>query len=501
VPPVRKHPAPRGDQDRGWKTLARGLARKAPHGAAAPEPPAPRVAPPPPPPPAGAPAIVQPYEFILPPLFPYQDALVRNPAWELVIVSATQIGKTFACACWLLAIAFEHPGTLNWWCAPTRRQARNGYWRIKSFAQSAGLLLRGKAGYSDTDMMLRLWNGAVIECRSFRRPDYLQGDSIYGLVVDEAGLLTQSARALISSRRSALLGPARYIGNPGASGSTFWELHDQAVRMKVDPEWAGYWDWMEWTWETRYNALVHPLQKLRYKRFIDNERLTLAPFDFARLYYASWAIPEKSIFGASLAKMEKDGKLLERDPRPHPGHPYLTAWDIGVTSDYTVGVPLCLQCWTVTDYHRERPGDTAGLAARMVAYSTHWNDSQMVIERNGLGMTIFNDAARLYRKVQGWQTDNVNKRVAVFEVLNRFTNQTGLTLFKDPTMLKELTNYESQQNPKTQAWTFGAPTGGKDDIVMATVIAVGAATSGATAYIEMMKRQLAKQKAQQEKMA
>jgi hypothetical protein len=468
--------------------------RKAPHRNAAPrtEPVAVRVAR------TVASAARQAYEFILPPLFPYQNEMIRNPAWELVIVSATQIGKTFACACWLLAQAWEHPDLVHWWVAPTKRQARNGYRRMKSIALSAGILKRGHAGYSDGEMILYLWNGAIIECRSFRNPDNLQGDSIYALVVDEAGQLTAAARAMISSRRSALLGPARYIGNPGPTGSEFWNLHQQATEAREKQEKDGgpwYWDLLTWTWETRYHALS-PQQQVAYKVFIDNERRTLLPFQFTRLYDASWAVPEKSIFGATIVKLEKEGRLLAPSATPHPGHPYLIAWDIGVTSDFTVGVPLCLKCWTVTDYHRECPGDTIGLPERMVKYSRHWNEGQMVIERNGLGITIFNDVARLYKKVQGWETDNVNKRTAVFETLPRL-EKGGLTIPRIPVMLKELTVYESQQNPKTQTWTFGAPNGAKDDIVMGLLIAVGAATSGGAAYIEMMKRQLEQQKAKE----
>lgn len=440
------------------------------------------------------------YEFVLPPLFPYQNALITSTAWELVIVSATQIGKTFACACWLLAVAWEHPEMLNWWCAPTKRQARIGYRRMKAIARSAGILEPGKKGYSDADMELRLWNGARIECRSWKQPENLQGDSIYGLVVDEAGLLTALARALISSRRSALLGPARYIGNPGATGSEFWLLHQQACEGKEEADKNGtprYWDVLKWTWETRYAALS-PADQVRYKVFIENERKTLAPFQFARLYDASWAIPEKSIFGPVVLKLDKENRLIAPDPVPHKGHPYLVAWDIGVTSDYTVGAPLCLKCFTVTDYYRDRPGDTTGLPAKMVEYTKRWNDAAMVVEKNGLGLTIFNEVARLYKRVQGWETDNVNKRTAVFEALNRL-DKGGLTIARIPAMLRELTEYESQQNPKTQTWTFGAPAGAHDDIVMALLIAIGSATSGAAAYIEMLKLQLARQKEREKK--
>lgn len=440
-------------------------------------------------------------EFVLPPLFPYQVKLVSSRAWELVIVSATQIGKTFACACWLLAIAWEHPGTLNWWCAPTKKQANNGYETMKRIAQSAGILLPGRAGFTDGKMILRLINGARIECRSWKNPGNLQGDSIYAVVLDEAGLLTAAARAVISTRRSALLGPARYIGNPSATGSAFWELHQQATEGRDAGD--GYWDVFKWTWKTRLDALA-PEQQVLYQRFIDNERKTMEPFLFQRWYEADWAIPEKSIFGPIIKKLEKDGKLIAPDKTPHPGHSYLVAWDIGVTSDYTVGAPLCLKCFTVTDYYRDRPGDSTGLPGKIVEYSKLWrtpagkkgdeqlwNEPQIVIEKNGLGLVIFNEVSRLYSKVQGWETDNVNKRTAVFEVLNRL-DKGGLTIARIAAMLNELTIYESQQNPKTQTWTFGAPAGAKDDIVMALLIAVGSATSGAAAYIEMLQRQLAR---------
>jgi terminase large subunit-like protein len=489
LPALRRGEAQRGVQDQSRARLARDLAREAENLPAAQG--------------AGLPVIpsadAEPFEFILPPLFTYQNDLVRNPAWELVIVSATQIGKTFACACWLLAQAFEHPHTLNWWCGPTKRQALNGYNTLKRIALSAGLLKPGRLGYTDSKMALHLWNGAEIECRSWKVPANLQGDSIWALVVDEAGLLTGPARSMMGSRQSALLGPTRYIGNPGPAGSEFWRLHQQATEGMADPEQAGYWDLKTWTWQTRHAALS-PMGQLRYKAFIDRKRKTEHPYDFARLYEASWEVPEKSIFGKTILRLDKEGLLLPRDPKPHPSHPYLVAWDIGVTSDYTVGAPLCLKCFTVTDYHRERPGDTHGLPERIVAYTRHWNEAQAVVERNGLGITIFNDVARLYKKVQGWQTDNINKRAAVFEALNRL-EKGGLTIFRDPVMLKELTAYESQQNPKTQTWSFGAPDGANDDIVMGILIAVGAATSGGAAYIEMMKRQLAEMKQKQQKAA
>ncbi|MCI0408272.1 MAG: hypothetical protein L0191_06875, partial [Acidobacteria bacterium] len=66
-------------------------------------------------------------DLYLPPLFPFQERFLTRAELELVVISATQIGKTFACACWLLAWLWVHPRRLGWWVAPTLEQAREGY--------------------------------------------------------------------------------------------------------------------------------------------------------------------------------------------------------------------------------------------------------------------------------------------------------------------------------------------------------------------------------------
>lgn len=407
-----------------------------------------------------------------------------------MVVSATQIGKTTACAAWLLSVAWENPGTLNWWCAPTYKQSRVGFRAMKWLAMSAGALMPGPRGSSEAELTLRFLNGAIIECRSWERDENLQGPSVFAVVIDEAGLLTSSARAIISSRRSATLGPARYIGNPVATGSEFWLLCQQAIEGKEAGD--GYWDFLRWTWRDRAAAL-EPGARAEYAAFIERERRTLVPFEFQRLYEAEWAAPENAIFAPLLEKMA----VLPIDDEPHAKHPYLVAWDIGLQRDYTVGVPLCLTCFTVTHMVRLRPGDSGALKAVIRDTCIHWNNATAVIETNGPGKPVFDAIAAAYKNVQGWYTDNSNKRTAVFEVLRRGMDGT-LTIAPIPALLNELRVFESQQNPKTQVWSFGAPSGAHDDCAMALIIAVGAATSGGAAYIDMLRRQLA-DKAEKEK--
>ncbi len=458
--------------------------------------------------PPEAPPVVQTRHVLrLPWLFPYQRELVANPARELVVVSATQIGKSVACAAWQIARAWSQPGSLNWWCAPTYKQTLPGYRLMKQMLMAAGCLVPGPSGYSDGELILRLNNGgetrlgAIIECRSWERDENLQGPSVHNLVVDEAGLLTSSARAIISSRRSATLGPVRYIGNPGVTGSEFWLLCEQAKEGEVDPQQPGWWRFMRWPWTVRYEGLlaIDPARAAAYKRFIKSEEKAHGPEAFKRWYGADWATPEGAIFASVLDRIA----VLPFDPNPHPGHPYTVGWDIGLQSDYSVGLPLCTVCFTITDMKRLRPGSSALLKQEIKEYCHHWNDAEAVIERNGPGDPILDELTGIYPKASGWWTDNSNKRSSVFEIIRRageteadgITPRPGLTIAPFPAMMNEIRVFQSQQSPTTQTWSFSAPKGAKDDCVMSLIITVGAATSGASMYLRMMERQIADMKA------
>lgn len=411
-------------------------------------------------------------------LYPYQTRFITSRARELVVVSATQIGKTTACAAWELGMAFENPGSTNWWAAPTYKQARIGYRAIRRMARTAGILRK----CSDNKLSVELTNGSEFECQSWKYPENLLGPTAHHIVVDEAGLLTHQARSIISSRRSTTLGPIRYIGNPGATGAEFWQICQQAM----DPINAGRVEFMKWTWRDRAEALPE-WKRAAYAAFIDSEARDLAPIDFSRLYEAEWESPEDAIFASYLPM------LLTAQPSttPHEGHPYIVGWDIGLERDFTVGMPLCLQCFTVTDMLRVRPKSSLRLKQDIKDYCSTWNNAVAAIEINGPGKPIFDEVAEIYPNCQSWFTDASNKRSGVFEIIRRAKNATLSLAPLDP-VPSEMRVYESSQSPNTGIWSFSAPSGAHDDTVSALLVAVGAATSGAAAYLHMMAEEVAK---------
>jgi hypothetical protein len=200
---------------------------------------------------------------------------------ELVILGVVQMGKTFALAVWLYAGAWMKPKTLNWWTAPTYSQAEVGFKEIRSHLESSGALAR----VVESRLRMDLVNGSRIECRSWERDENLLGPSVNGrIVVDQAELLTGRARAIISTRRAATMGPIRYGGNAGAHGSEWWRLTRQAEAAHRGG--SKEMDFIRWTWRDRYEALKGEGgdEAARYLTFIEAEERNLPSEEFRRLY-------------------------------------------------------------------------------------------------------------------------------------------------------------------------------------------------------------------------
>src|SRR5512139_2667769 len=60
----------------------------------------------------------------LPPLHPQQAEFVNDPHRIVVAACGTKTGKTFGLSIWMALNAWNTYQSLNWWCAPTYRQAK-----------------------------------------------------------------------------------------------------------------------------------------------------------------------------------------------------------------------------------------------------------------------------------------------------------------------------------------------------------------------------------------
>lgn len=143
-----------------------------------------------------------------------------EPARYAFCEASTKAGKTSACIAWLFeqGILNGKPGRGFWWVAPVYGQAKIAFRRMK-----LGLVPTMYAA-NETEMSIRIPNGAVFYFKSAEKPDNLYGDDVYAAVLDEASRMREEAWHAMRSTLTATRGPARCIGNVKGRKNWFYRL-------------------------------------------------------------------------------------------------------------------------------------------------------------------------------------------------------------------------------------------------------------------------------------
>lgn len=395
----------------------------------------------------------------LPPLRPYQLELLNDPARDVLTVSATQVGKTFALACWLLRQMWVYRGPNPfWWCAPIYPQVEAGYRLVLHMADAAGIV---KSKTVSPFPRISLVNGTSVEFRSWEREQNLMGTSIAGGVIDEAGLLNQEAQAAISTRRSSTLGPLRYIGNPGVTAGPFRRLCALAESPDRDP---AIFSMHKWTWQDKAKAL-EPQQRREYEAFIRQEQLSLPEYEFRRLYEAEWTEDEAAVFRGVDACIEHgDTSLL-----PPDADDFVLGVDVGQTNDYLVVASFGMKTRRLEIRDRFRGIGYPQAAERIQQLALGLRQCVICVETNGPGVALVQELDRLGVEYLPFTTTNQSKQEIVIGMAADI-QQRRIRIADHAPLPYELTAFRYERLP-SGLYRYGAPSGEHDDCVMAACLA------------------------------
>ncbi len=264
--------------------------------------------------------------------------MLTSRARDDITVSAPQLGKTTIGLVWLLIQAWYHGRDMRpWWIAsPTYGQARDAMRNFADMARSAGIL---SSVTSTPPLRARLVNGAVIEGRSWERPEGMYGTTVLGGVVDEFGQLTGPAYAAISSRRAETikdgLGQFRYLGNVGeidGAGKVLWDAAEAGKQGFACRRWT----WLDRARAHECKCDVRPelgtsdrhapeCARGRYVQFIESEAERMSTVQFRALWYAEWTDFNE------LPVYEFDRAVHAAVPRP-----YQQGLDLDIACDFNV---------------------------------------------------------------------------------------------------------------------------------------------------------------------
>lgn len=399
-------------------------------------------------------------KFYLPPLRSYQIELVKDWRDEVVCVSSTQVGKTFAYACKLLGAMWQYRGNLSWWwCAPTYAQSRAAQREMYMIAQSAGIRTKGPEPPFEAKPppSLVLINGSVCEYRTWDDPAHLMGDPIAGAVIDEGGQLTPTAHAAISTRRSATMGPLWWIGNPGIAAGPFRKVCAAAeVENRLH----------RWTWRTMYDELVkaNPEHAEKYRLFIERESKSLPDYEFKRLYEAEWTLDEAAVF-RSVGDAVTWG---DSSTTPQDADSFVIGVDVAQSVDYLAAVSIGEKTRRLELRKRMR-GVAYAQAAQELKQLSDEMKAPLVVEENGPGIALIQELQRLAVPMVPFVTTAQSKQEAVLGLAAEIA--AGRVKIADhPPLPYEMSIFRYERSP-SGLYRYGAPPGDHDDTVMAAVFA------------------------------
>jgi len=404
----------------------------------------------------------------LPDLYPYQRRLLSDPARDACTVSATQVGKTYALAVWIVVMAMSRGNRMHpwWWIAPTFSQIAQGFKLALAFASSAGMV---QASTISPFPIIKLVNGTTIEFRSWEREQNLAGTTIGGGVVDEAGLLTNEAQGIISTRRSATLGPLRYIGNPGVVAGPFRRLCALGEQAATPgSEWAGTFSLHRWTWRDKHEALIttDPEGAAAYFRFVEQERQSIPDFEFRRLYEAEWTEDEAAVFRGLDACIDRTGTGLLSAGSDR----FVIGVDVAQSVDYLAAVSYAINARRLELRYRARGIPYAQAAMTLKALSAELN-APLVVEENGPGVALIQELARLNVPVFPFVTSAQSKQELILNLAADIQAGPTRCVVSDHSPLPhELAMYRYTRGP-TGLYRYSAPPGEHDDTVMAAALA------------------------------
>lgn len=197
-----------------------------------------------------------------------QANVFRSPARFRSLNAGRRFGKTHLAVLELINAAVNKPESVNWYVAPTYRQAEQIAWaKLKTLLPSEYI-----AKKDEGDLSIILPNKSTIALRGADNPDSLRGPGLDFVVFDEAAFQKQEAwTEVIRPSLSDKLGRALFISTPSGY-NWFYDLFSAA---------QGRADWKTWQYTTLEGGHVPPSE-------IESARSELDERTFRQEYEASF---------------------------------------------------------------------------------------------------------------------------------------------------------------------------------------------------------------------
>ena len=339
-----------------------------------------------------------------------------------------------------------------WHIFPTYGEAKDSVWRDPAmlFDIIPEQLIARK---NETELVVYLKNGSLIQLKGADDPDALRGPNPMGIVFDEFDKQKIDAWYVLEPILRANGGWAWFIGTPIGKQNLF-TFYNRG--QKEDREWKS------WILRASESGII-PYEDLENSK----EELKGKQGWFEQEYECAFNEAAGNVFRGVREIMLTKPKPPERD------HFYVMGVDLAKVKDWTVlrVYDRDTNCLVYKD--RFQTLEWPFQKAKIATVAKHYNNALAVIDATGVGDPICDDLIRAGVGVIPFKISQITKK-DIIEKLSTWieTRRIKFLMEKfDPEMLDDYDNFTYDVGPLGKI-RYGAREGKHDDVVMADALAV-----------------------------
>jgi len=332
-------------------------------------------------------------------------------------------GKTFGCCNEHVKKGVERRRSLNWWVAPTYKQAEIAF---ETIVRAMRDQMTSPPNY--TNLRFKLYS-SEFEFRSAKDPDSLRGDGVHYLTMDECREIR--ARAwfeVLMPMMTDTDGEATFISTP--------QGHDwfhQLYQYGKDPLEKEYWSFSA-------PSMINPYLPLS---FIEEMRSKLTEDKFAQEILARFLKNAATVFKRIDSCIRDPKKVIHGNSYaedPIPGHYYILGWDPAKHRDFSVITILDCNTNRLVAFDRDNKTDYRLQIIRVLALALKYNRAVISMDATGVGDPLLEQIRDADFSVDGVVWTNIKKREMV-ERLQLATEHQQISLPNIAILISELRAY------------------------------------------------------------
>jgi hypothetical protein len=388
------------------------------------------------------------------------NGVLDSEATHHTLVSSRQSGKTLVSLNLLLYFAINVPDSYNVLVSPVFSQSKKSFLDLAKSAGSNNPLI---ASSNASELIMTFRNGSVIRMLSAESGQNLRGFTVSGLmVIDEAAFIPEDVWTTILRPTTIIRGKkVLFISTPNGN-NWFKKIYDWGE----DPD---YKDWASY----RITSYDNPYLD---QDTLELARKTLPDKSYQQEYLGIFIEGSGSVFGG----FGQCATLEYLETNPVAGKRYFAGLDLAVANDFTVLTILDDQ-GNLVDFYRKNKTSWEEIINDVIERINHWK-CYTLVEKNSIGSVVYEQLNKACPNLVAPFTTSQDSKMNIIENLKLYFSEKKLRLPKKDVLSilhMELGMFTYKLLPSGKV-SYGAPSGGTDDVVMSLAFATWALKAGST---------------------